>query len=85
MVNVVYGLNLDEGLVRKSNRIQNAQENFAREQIVLELKEEHSKRYLIKNGLVTPEEYRKYNGKSLQRIGLERVASATAIMNNSVG
>jgi len=82
---VVYGLNLDEGIVRESSRMQDVHEEFAREQYILELKEEHSKRYLIRNGLVSPEEYKKYNGKSLQRIGLERVASATAIMNNSVG
>lgn len=86
---MVERLNIEEGIVRESNEFQKTQKEFSRQQRVLELKEQYpglrGRRYLIKEGLITREEYRRYKGKSLQKIGLERAVGAASIMNDIVG
>jgi hypothetical protein len=59
----IAGLNFEEMLenMQPSPLLKNIENDWLRMQEVLELKEEHpgitGKRYLIKNNLVTPEEY----------------------------
>ena len=74
----IAGLNFEEMLenMQPSQFLKNIEKDWLRMQEVLELKEKHpgllGKRYLIKNNLVTPEEYEKYKGKSQEKMEWEK-------------
>jgi len=84
---VIEGLtNLGEGTTRESDLFLKTQMNFAKIQYILELKElGHSKKELIERYNFTPEEYRKYKGKSLEQIRQELGRGEAQTRNQFVG
>ena len=77
----IKGLNFEKMLeeMPASQKWKDVEKDWRRMQTVLELKEEHlgllGKIYLIRNNLVTLEEYKRYKGKSEKKIEWENNAA----------
>jgi len=70
---------------KPSTILEDIQKKINREELVREYKEIYSKEYLLKNKLVTPEEYRTIKGESFFQNRERRIAEATNLMHLVVG